>query len=364
MRSKVSPELLSFVRSRIPMLVHDLAARDASGSRLDGIGRGRRSAGSYSLKQAFFYQAEWWINSPALVSREAYEYARLNWANHGDCIWNTRRSDIVKHEGRPIGECGLIWEHVYTGGMFARAVDRLWHSHKDLDAQEVAQLLADNFQTAWITRQENARLPKSDRGTTLADALQTYRECGIEIVDRPSGLDPPGSTTAPVRAYPEPTRGATRGKLSEAYDLFFARLGRMTRTLGFMSEWKHSSGRHYAYFSGSNFSQGIPEVSIELRGPRDAKDVFLTASLPTTMTDHVPDSAAWYEAKAQLGEGGELSFGANEGTPGQLCRYRVKLADGFAGASASAAMIRGAADRAASALATSDLCLEALRNRR
>ncbi len=95
----VSGELFSFVRSRIPLLEHGFASLDEAerqGNDASVVARGRAGGARYSCTQAVFYQAEWWVERPHLVSKAALAYARERWAPHGDRIWNVRRVESAK----------------------------------------------------------------------------------------------------------------------------------------------------------------------------------------------------------------------------------------------------------------------------
>jgi hypothetical protein len=352
-------ELLRFVESRIPMLEHDFAARDEASE--GPVGRGRRGAASYCFKQAFFYQAEWWCRRQPLVSEDALTYARKHWPTRGHTIWTAHRSDVVKHEGRPISESGLIWEHVYTGGMFGRAIEVMWRDQRALHAMPIATLLADNYQTAWITRDENARLNRSDRGTTLVDALNHYADRRIRLAVPPEHLGHAQSVSKIA-----PSRGDFRSprdsySLADTYDAFFVSLNRLMKGSR-CHPLSHSKGRHYAYLQRSNPARGTPEVCIELRGSAVDKDVYLSIALPTELAWRQPGASLWMEARAQLGEGGEVYFGSSGRVEGKLCRYRVKLTSGLGCEWKSKSEINAAARRAAALLHETDLNLDALQS--
>jgi hypothetical protein len=357
--SEPSAELVAFVRSRLPMLIHDRAFRSAGTDEV--VARGRRAAGSYSFRQAFFYQAEWWVNRPPRVSRAALNHAKKNWPDEGRAIWTARRTDVVKHEGRRISDSGLIWEHVYTGTMFERALDRLFEKSKTLDPVEVARVLNDNFQTAWITREEDENLPRSVRGETLVDALIVYESEGIELVEPPDSNDAAVSTSSFDLVEPSPSSKVPGRNLQAAYNAFFERLGKATKSRASDLSLTHRSGRHYAYVERGDYERGIPEVCVELRGPKRSKDVYVSIAFPAAAANAAPTHPAWLEMVAQLGEGGELLFGKHDRKEGLLCRYRVKIAEGFTGALGKNA-VRAAADRAAEALLASDLSMAAMRS--
>ena len=185
------PSLLAFVRSRLPMFEHDFGSeRPAGGPDAKSIER----IGKYCSTQAFFYQADYWVRKPPLVSVAALAHAKNKWGKQADCIWSLARNDITKLEGTKISKASLIFEHVVTGSMFHREMIKRLHMQdgKPLVAEDVARWLIDNFQTAWITREEDDKLSlakfKSHRGNTLQDAMQAYAAVGIKLATPPVAL--------------------------------------------------------------------------------------------------------------------------------------------------------------------------------
>lgn len=59
--------------------------------------------------------------------------------------------------------------------------------HGRVESDGVEALIRDNYAIAWILKAENARLPRSVRGTTLQDALEAYARCEVKLV--PFGED-------------------------------------------------------------------------------------------------------------------------------------------------------------------------------
>jgi hypothetical protein len=177
-------DLRAFVESRLPLVKH--AMEMAHGQHLGRWERHRQGSSNYSMQQAFFYQAEWYVDQAPLVSMAAAAYAKKRWGDAADRIWDLRRPDLAKLEGLRISESGLIYEHVFTGGMFREALTNLWPDR--LTTNNVVALLAGNFRTAWITRDENKLLPKSKRGSNLADALAAYAAARVIFAEAPKSL--------------------------------------------------------------------------------------------------------------------------------------------------------------------------------
>ena len=305
------------------MVEHDLElTRQAQG---DSMVRVRTQAGRYSRQQAFFYQAEWWLDVRPLVSEAAYAYARqMRWADP-NCIWSLRRSDVRRVDGKAISECGLIYEHVYTGWMFGRDLGLLWErSRNGLDADAVAELLSTNYQTAWITREEDKLLPRSERGKSLKDALGFYQENGITLLPRPTR--PEADRASSLHALDRNEIGqAPKDKLSQVYDRFYEALHKGLRKVAPDVALNHSAGRHYAMLkTPASRERGI-DLYGELRGPADGRSFYLTIQQPVDRPLTEPTGAGWAELHARLGDGGAISFGHHSRKPDRLCRYRIPV---------------------------------------
>ncbi len=329
-------ELLGFVRSRIPMVEHDLryGLDDAP-----PMGKARRRARDYCMQQAFFYQAEWWIKRPPRVSKRALEHASENWGRAADEIWTLRRDQIAKVEGRPISKCGLIYEHVFTGWMFRDALIKLAEqAGGKLDPDAVAQLLHDHFQTAWIHREEDTRLNRagyrSKRGATLTDALGKYSECGIEFVDPPASELPPETSDTPFDALSalaeDESEAPTTGR-GAVYDRFFAKCEELLSGIPHAPRVRPNGGRRYVSLVGSKPKRGVPGVVISLSGPRGGKwlSPIIGFELRNDRPEEEPTSPDWQDLRASLGEDWSISFGKAEEELGRLCRCTKQLATGF-----------------------------------
>ena len=181
-----NPDLEAFIRSRVPMVEHDLALYE-SGPR--GCRRPVWARRKYSFKHALFYQVEHYLTDPRVyASRAALDWAAEHWRGGAAALWTTTRDGQASQEGCPISRSGLHWEHVYTGEMFFEAVLELFREGGGrVDGARLQALVLDNLACAWVTREENGRLPKSFRGRNLEGALGAYRAAGIELVD-PRGL--------------------------------------------------------------------------------------------------------------------------------------------------------------------------------
>ncbi len=332
-----SPALVAYVRSRIPMVEHDFHVAPAEGA---PEARHQSFTGRYSLQQAFFYQCEWWVNKAPLVSEAALAHAREHWGDDAERIWTLLRAEIPKVEGTPIAAAGLINEHVFTGSMFREGL--LWRlktRQGTLDAYEVACWLQANFQTAWITRQEDRALSakgyKSKRGETLEDALACYSKTGIALASRPmNGPQVEPQTVADVVVAEEDDSseaGPRAGVLAGAYDTFFAELGVQMQRLGLPPAKRGAdSGRLYGVLY--NGTADRPSVWVGLVGPRGQRVrcpvVFL--EMPSQQAGREPDRPIWQDLRATLGDDGwVVSYGRHSGQADRLCRCSRRIGDSF-----------------------------------
>jgi hypothetical protein len=142
----------------------------------------------YSVQHAFFYQADFYFEVPPLVSHAAAAYVSARYGEHANQFWNARRHGVPllektlpKEARRSISRVEIIYEHVYTGTMFWKALGEL-HKLGTLNDVAVVKLLQDNYRTAWIHRDENARLRQRDRGKTLLDAWKHYESADIRLL--------------------------------------------------------------------------------------------------------------------------------------------------------------------------------------
>jgi hypothetical protein len=187
-----NPGFEAFVNSRIPMLEHDLAIYAAGPQRCSKLIWARRK---YSFKHALFYQVERYLtNLRVYASEAALDYAADHWKGGSEALWTLHRDDQEKQEGCRISKSGLIWEHTYTGEMlFADLLELYREGGGRLDPARLQALILDNLACAWLTREENSRLNKSNykshRGRGLGDALEAYRKTGIRLRPRPTRLD-------------------------------------------------------------------------------------------------------------------------------------------------------------------------------
>jgi hypothetical protein len=129
----------------------------------------------YLYRQAFYGFIEYIGSSDYLVSQRALEEYKKN--DHVGNIKNRKWSEQHKFdEGRKI----FHLEHIYTGDMFREALDSL--SENNRTSENIAQIIQDNYRVAWILKEENKLLPRSNRGQTLEDAMKIYSEHGISLI--------------------------------------------------------------------------------------------------------------------------------------------------------------------------------------
>ena len=134
----------------------------------------------YLFKQALYGYDDFGKRYASEAAQQEYE--RLG--KPGRIIeWNGWRQQRRFDAGRRDGI--FQWEHVFTMSMFDRSLQA--SQEEDICVETVNQIVLENYASAWITKKEdqllNERGKKSDRGTTLADSLKTYKELGIHLVD-------------------------------------------------------------------------------------------------------------------------------------------------------------------------------------
>jgi hypothetical protein len=70
-------------------------------------------------------------------------------------------------------------EHIYTGSMFRDAVFEIFDSPMKDDEEaieKIIELVNKNFYSAWITKIQNSKLNKCDRGKSIQSALKHYKD--------------------------------------------------------------------------------------------------------------------------------------------------------------------------------------------
>jgi hypothetical protein len=139
-----------------------------------------RRATKYRFKHGFYYQLIQYLPQYHLVSRSALSLSRE--LGFEDLCWNIQWDDQPKYD--PSGKRNTFHiEHVFTGEMFFHALKNMNESG-GLSRETLSQFIRDNYRTAWILKEEDRLLAKSKRGVTLDDALNHYKEVGIELLQR------------------------------------------------------------------------------------------------------------------------------------------------------------------------------------
>ncbi|MES2638060.1 MAG: hypothetical protein V4850_01200 [Myxococcota bacterium] len=328
-----SPQLLAFVRSRIPMVEHDFADAPAE---TQAHAQQREAIGRYALSQAFFYAADLVVERPPLVSVKARAYALERWGDQADKVWTLRRTEIPRVDGCKISESGLIYEHVVTGGMFRSFIDSMRRERAGtLDAYLVACWFRDNFQTAWVTREEDKELTKqghrSSRGASLADAMAVYRACGITLAERPASAPPAvvaGDTVLVAEADEAREEDAIPHEASREggkYAPFFAAVTDALRKVGPSLRLAHSQDRYYAKVHGAALPGATPFLVVSRNGRVGTPTISLEAV--SDRAGEEPSSPAWADLRGSLtGSEWRISYGEKNK---QLCRCKRDLAEAF-----------------------------------
>ena len=172
---KTTTRLENFVSSITPMVKHALSEYS------DHLApKHIRTACKYRFKQGFYYQISRYLPQYHLVSKSAFQLSKeLGFEN--EC-WSMEWDDQPKYD--PLGRKTFHIEHVFTGEMFFRAL-KILNESGDLNEKTLLKFVVDNYRTAWILKEEDKKLVKSNRGTTLEDALNHYKEVGIDLLYKP-----------------------------------------------------------------------------------------------------------------------------------------------------------------------------------
>ncbi|MBO90258.1 MAG: hypothetical protein CMP14_12115 [Rickettsiales bacterium] len=171
----MNSRLERFIESITPMVKHALNEHS------DHLApKHIRTACKYRFKQGFYYQLSRYLSQNHLVSRSALELSKE--LGFEDECWNMEWDEQPKYD--PLGRKTFHIEHVYTGEMFFRALKSL-NEAGDLNEKTLLQFVLDNYRTAWILKEEDKKLVKSNRGKTLQDALSHYADAGIELLHKP-----------------------------------------------------------------------------------------------------------------------------------------------------------------------------------
>lgn len=307
----------------------------------------REGIGKYAVSAAFFYAADLWVDKPPLVSKMALNYAKQQWGDQADKVWTLKRAEIPRLDGCKISQSGLIYEHVTTGGMFLTFIlDSLKERQGVLDPIKVASWIYENFQTAWITREEDRELTKkgykSQRGKNLAEAREKYKECGIEDSDRPENV--PAKVRVgddDIEDEPVQDRVSDDGvnadsalqevvKANSKYAPFFEAVTRCLKERNSQVSIGHQRDDYYAILKGFNAFHA--DAVLILDAPRGAKvrKPVLSLEAETSQPGEEPTTTEWAALRDTFfSPEWRISYGRNNGNMNQLCRLKRSLANEF-----------------------------------
>lgn len=132
----------------------------------------------YLYRQAFYGFMDHldWSKCCKVSERAQAEYQKTS--PSGDIRLKKWADQPMFDEGRQKGK--FHFEHVFTGGMFRDAVERL--NGTERTPEKVMQIIQENFCVAWILKEENKLLPQSSRGENLSAALAIYEDRGIKLL--------------------------------------------------------------------------------------------------------------------------------------------------------------------------------------
>ena len=165
----------NFIESITPMVKHALNEySDPLASKYI------RTACKYRFKQGFYYQLSRYLPQYHLVSQSALDLSKE--LGFEDECWSMEWDDQPKYD--PLRRKTFHIEHIFTGEMFFRAL-KILNESGELNEKTLLRFIVDNYRTAWILKEEDKKLAKSNRGTTLEDALNHYKEAGIDLIYKP-----------------------------------------------------------------------------------------------------------------------------------------------------------------------------------
>lgn len=186
--AEATAALEEFVASRLPLVRHGLGPRSLPEGMTPSDVRG---LARYGVQQSFFYGADHFVPQGPMVSLRAWEWASDRWGDAARELWVGRRGAVprlergLEREQRlGFSRLDIIYEHTYTGTQFWDALCRL-HRDGGLEVGTVVRLLVENYRTAWIHREEDARLPRSRRGECIRSAWSSYERAGIRLLSQP-----------------------------------------------------------------------------------------------------------------------------------------------------------------------------------
>ena len=131
----------------------------------------------YLYCQSFYGFTNFFRNRIRISEKVHEDYVKENTVNI--------REFLTKYSGL---KGKYIQEHMYTGTMFRKGIELLYKNQK-LNVENIVILVNDNYSMAWITKEENKRLPKSCRGDTLSDAEKVYVNAKIKLIVASSFTD-------------------------------------------------------------------------------------------------------------------------------------------------------------------------------
>lgn len=341
------------------MVEHDFAKFDGeSRSHADQ----RLATGTCAVTQAFFYAADLWVDKPPLVSVKALEYASQRWGDQSSKIWTLKRKQVRQLDGCKISESGLLYEHVTTGGMFRTFIQTMLKDRDGtLDAYSVARWLHTNFQTAWITREEDQSLTnngfKSQRGIYLTDAHSVYERCGVAIAVRPE--DSPtvvcvGDSEILNEMLAEDVNQGQAAQATRdeegAYAQFFTLVATALQRRNSLGRVHHTRNSDY-YTTLKGFTTPGVNFVLLLDAPKGAKarTPVLSIGAVTKTPGQEPSSEAWTDVRdIFLGPEWSIQYGRHDRVKYALCRCKRALAEAYEVTDATAQ--RAAAENAGAEL--------------
>jgi hypothetical protein len=142
----------------------------------------------------------WYLNRQVFYGFGAYHSSKIHYSQEAliafkklytDYVAKCRSENKVPKEltidtltwaQQPIIDKGrklLIFEHMYTGTMFRDDVLKHYKSGKEFSVAAIVQLIEEKYSVCLITKNENEKLHKTQRGN---DVFEYYKNIGIKII--------------------------------------------------------------------------------------------------------------------------------------------------------------------------------------
>ena len=154
-----------------------------------------------SMQDDFKKDHIWYLNRQIFYGFGAYHSSKIYYSQNASIAFNKLYLDYVAKcnsenktpkkltiatltwAQQPIidkGRAKLIFEHMYTGTMFREDVLKLYKSEKEFNIEAIVKLIESNYFVCIITKDENEKLHKTQRGE---NTFLYYQKQKIKIIN-------------------------------------------------------------------------------------------------------------------------------------------------------------------------------------